>query len=336
MNAVLLLVPAIAAWLLVAMLQRSRWARRLEDHPNERSLHVAPTPRVGGLGLMLAALPFAAFHADQPTAIVLGCAAALCLLSARDDVRSLPVEVRLPAHAAAAAGTVLALAAGLSWSWWQALLAVVAITWMTNLYNFMDGADGLAAGMAIVGFGAFAFAAANAHAMPLAWACGAFAAAACGFLAHNFPPARVFMGDAGSIPLGFLAGALGLLGIAAGAWDGWFPLLVFSPFIVDATVTLLRRVARGEKFWRAHREHYYQRAALAGVPRRRLALAGYALMMAAAASALVAQGQDARVRWAIISGWLAAYVLLIALCARRYPQPGREAARDAPVGRSER
>lgn len=336
MSALWLAVIAVVAWALIAALRGSRWARRLEDHPNERSLHVQPTPRVGGLGVMLAALPFAAFHADRGVAIVLACAAALCVLSARDDVRSLPVEVRLPAHLAAAAIAVLALEAPSSWSWWQPLIAVLAIGWMANLFNFMDGTDGLAAGMAIVGFGAFAVAAESAHSTPLAWASAALAAAACGFLAHNFPPARVFMGDAGSIPLGFLAGALGLLGVAAGAWEWWFPVLVFSPFIVDASVTLLRRMARREKFWRAHRDHYYQRAALAGVSRRNLAACGYALMIAVAASALVARGQDAPVRWAIIFGWLVAYALLIALCTRRFPQPGREAARDAPGGRFER
>ena len=294
MSALWLAVIAVVAWALIAALRGSRWARRLEDHPNERSLHVQPTPRVGGLGVMLAALPFAAFHADRGVAIVLACAAALCVLSARDDVRSLPVEVRLPAHLAAAAIAVLALEAPSSWSWWQPLIAVLAIGWMANLFNFMDGTDGLAAGMAIVGFGALAVAAESAHSTPLAWAS------------------------------------------AAGAWEWWFPVLVFSPFIVDASVTLLRRMARREKFWRAHRDHYYQRAALAGVSRRNLAACGYALMIAVAASALVARGQDAPVRWAIIFGWLVAYALLIALCTRRFPQPGREAARDAPGGRFER
>ena len=336
MSVAWLLVPAAAAWALIAALQRSKWARHLHDLPNERSLHAAPTPRVGGLGLMLAALPFAALHADRALAVVLACAAVLCAVSVRDDVRSLPVEVRLPAHAVAAALVVIALASPLGWSWWQAIVAVLAITWMTNLFNFMDGADGLAAGMAIVGFGTFAFAAMSVNAMPLAWASAAMAAASCGFLLHNFPPARVFMGDAGSIPLGFLAGALGLLGLVESAWEWWFPVLVFSPFIVDATVTLLRRMARREKFWRAHREHYYQRAALAGVSRRRLAAAGYALMVAVAASALVARGQVGMMRWAIISGWLVAYALLLALCARRFPEPGREAARGAPGGRTER
>jgi UDP-N-acetylmuramyl pentapeptide phosphotransferase/UDP-N-acetylglucosamine-1-phosphate transferase len=194
-------------------------------------------------------------------------------------------------------------------------IAVIAIAWMTNLFNFMDGTDGLAGGMAIVGFGTFAWAAASVDAMPLAWASAALASASCGFLAHNFPPARVFMGDAGSIPLGFLAGALGLLGIAEHAWGWWFPVLVFSPFIVDATVTLLRRIARREAFWRAHRDHYYQRAALAGISRRSLVAAAYILMMAVAASALVARGQEDTVRWAIISGWLVAYALMIALCS---------------------
>ncbi len=100
------------------------------------------------------------------------------------------------------------------------------------------------------------------------------------------------MGDAGSIPLGFLAGALGVQGALAGAWPFWFPVLVFSPFIVDATVTLARRMVRREPFWRAHRAHYYQRLVLSGWSHRRVALGAYALMCAGAAAALA--GVDAR------------------------------------------
>jgi UDP-GlcNAc:undecaprenyl-phosphate GlcNAc-1-phosphate transferase len=288
-------------------------------------------------------LPIAALYCDAPLGVILACAFVLALVSLADDVRSLPIEVRLPAHFAAAGITVLAIASPQA-IWMgqpvfgvvEAAVAILAVVWMTNLFNFMDGADGLAAGMAIVGFGTYAWAASSSNAMALAGSSAAMAAASCGFLVHNFPPARVFMGDAGSIPLGFLAGALGLLGVVQGAWEPWFPAMVFSPFIVDASITLLRRFARREAFWRAHREHYYQRAALGGVTRRHLVLGAYALMCAVAASALVARAQDATGRWAIISGWLVVYALLIVLCARRFPIAGREAARAAPSGRFER
>ncbi|MBU4499659.1 MAG: UDP-phosphate N-acetylglucosaminyl 1-phosphate transferase, partial [Gammaproteobacteria bacterium] len=159
--------------------------------------------------------------------------------------------------------------------------------WMTNLYNFMDGSDGLAGGMVAIGFGALALAAWLGGAPSLAMFCASIAAAALAFLRFNFPPARVFMGDAGSIPLGFLAAALGIDGAAHGVWPWLFPLLVFSPFIVDASVTLARRALRGEKIWRAHRSHYYQRVVLLGATHRQLALAAYALMLASAALAFV-------------------------------------------------
>jgi len=116
----------------------------------------------------------------------------------------------------------------------------------------------------------------------LAAFCASIAAAALAFLRFNFPPARLFMGDSGSIPLGFMAATLGIAGAMNGVWPWLFPLLVFSPFIVDASVTLARRALRGEKIWQAHRSHYYQRAVLLGATHRQLALAAYALMLLAA------------------------------------------------------
>jgi UDP-N-acetylmuramyl pentapeptide phosphotransferase/UDP-N-acetylglucosamine-1-phosphate transferase len=125
------------------------------------------------------------------------------------------------------------------------------------------------------------------------------------------------MGDSGSIPLGFLAGALGLLGTVRGTWPAWFPVLVFSPFIVDATLTLARRMVSGERFWRAHRGHYYQRLILAGWSQRRLALCAYALMLAAALSALAARAAGPGVQLGILLGWTAAYLLLLIAIERR-------------------
>jgi UDP-N-acetylmuramyl pentapeptide phosphotransferase/UDP-N-acetylglucosamine-1-phosphate transferase len=162
----------------------------------------------------------------------------------------------------------------------------LAIAWTTNLYNFMDGSDGLAGGMAVIGFGTYASAAwigGNVEFELLAWS---IAAAAAGFLIFNFPPAKIFMGDVGSIPLGFLAGALGVAGWQRELWPLWFPLVVFAPFIVDASVTLVRRVLRGERVWEAHRQHYYQRLILSGWSHRRTAVSEYGLMLLCGAAAL--------------------------------------------------
>jgi UDP-N-acetylmuramyl pentapeptide phosphotransferase/UDP-N-acetylglucosamine-1-phosphate transferase len=186
------------------------------------------------------------------------------------------------------------------------LFLAVSMAWMTNLYNFMDGADGLAGGMALIGFSTYAIAAwlAGDPAFALANVC--VAAGAVAFLLFNFPPARVFMGDAGSVPLGFLAGALGLQGWAQGLWPVWFPAVVFAPFAADATVTLLRRAARGERIWQAHRTHYYQRVILLGWSHRRTALAEYALMAVSAAVAALA----ARGAWAVQALLLAGLAVL--------------------------
>lgn len=318
------LMPAAATAVAIILLRRSRWAVRLADMPNERSLHARPTPRLGGMGMVIALVATAPLLPLSGMAPVLATALALALASLADDVRSLPVVVRLAAHGMAAAMVVALLHSQAQLAAWSALawaLAWLAIAWMTNLFNFMDGSDGLAGGMAAIGFGAFAIAAALHGDVPLALACAALASASVGFLAHNFPPARVFMGDMGSIPLGFLAAALGLHGVAAGAWSVAFPLLVFSPFIVDATVTLARRLARRERIWIAHRSHAYQRLVLSGWSRARLALAAYALMLAASASALTGLGQGRTGQCAIISAWAVLYALFLIAVERRAPMP---------------
>jgi UDP-N-acetylmuramyl pentapeptide phosphotransferase/UDP-N-acetylglucosamine-1-phosphate transferase len=276
------LVPFSAfaiCWLVLAWLLRR--GRLPMDHPNERSLHATPTPRIGGLGIMAGLLVAAGWLADAALLPVVLGAFALAAVSVLDDVRGLPVRVRFLAHFVAAGGCLLAL--GLNA--WGLLAGTVVVVWTTNLYNFMDGSDGLAGGMAVIGFGALALAAWLGDATELAVFCAAIAAAALAFLRFNFPPARVFMGDAGSIPLGFMAATLGILGALQHVWPWLFPLLVFSPFIVDASVTLARRALSGEKVWQAHRSHYYQRVVLLGATHRQLALAAYALMLAMAALA---------------------------------------------------
>src|SRR5262249_7601544 len=154
-------------------------------------------------------------------------------------------------HALAAGGVVLG--AGLAiravplpglgavpLGWLAVPLTLIGLIWMANLYNFMDGIDGFAGGMALLGFGFLALLGAMGGPQFIALVALLTASAAAGFLVFNFPPARIFMGDVGSIFLGFLAGALAVLGVNDGLFDVWAPLLVFSPFVLDATTTLLR------------------------------------------------------------------------------------------------
>ena len=190
-----------------------------------------------------------------------------------------------------------------------ALVVLLLTVWMTNLYNFMDGSDGLAGGMALFGFGMYGIAALIAHGDALAMLNFTVSAAALGFLYNNFPPAKVFMGDAGSIPLGFLAAAMGLWGWQLGYWAIWFPVLVFSPFIVDASVTLATSTLRGARSTEAHREHYYQRLIRMGWGHRKVALVEYILMLAAGVSALACLQRDWP--WFLLMSWCGIYALLM-------------------------
>src|SRR4029079_1058591 len=179
-----------------------------------------------------------------------------------DDRHALPASIRLAIHLTAAALFLwlASASAGIAMS----IVLLLAIGWITNLYNFMDGSDGLAGGMAVIGFGTYGLAAwlsGDGHFSLLALS---IAAPAAGCLIFNFYPAKIFMGDVGSIPLGFLAGSVGIAGWFQNFWPLWFPLVVFAPFIVDASITLVRRLLRGERTWEAHRKHYYQRLILAG------------------------------------------------------------------------
>lgn len=272
------LIALLGAAAAVALLLSSKMGGRIQDIPNERSLHSAPTPRIGGLGLMAGLLAGWGLLFSLLTWWLLLPLLGLVAVSLLDDIHNLPVRQRLLAQLAAAVILVAGLGIHAREGLLLACVAILFTVWLTNLYNFMDGSNGLAGGMALFGFSFYGIAALLAHNEMFAMLCFTVSAAALGFLYFNFPNARVFMGDAGSIPLGFLVAALGLWGWQQGCWPVWFPLLVFSPFIVDATVTLGKRALRGAKVTEAHREHYYQRAIQMGWSHRKLALVEYALM----------------------------------------------------------
>ena len=312
------LAAFIVCWLTLAWLLR-RGKSLPMDHPNHRSLHETPTPRIGGLGIMAGVAAACMSLADAPLLPAMLAALALAALSLLDDVRGLPVVLRFLAHFVAALACLLEL--GLSG--WALVGTTIIVVWVTNLYNFMDGADGLAGGMAAIGFGALALAAWQGDAPALATFCAAIAAAALAFLCFNFPPARLFMGDTGSIPLGFLAATLGIAGIWHNTWPWLFPLLVFSPFIIDASVTLVRRALSGEKVWRAHRSHYYQRAVLLGATHRQLAVAAYLLMLMATALAFALRALPQHVEWLLILS-AAMYSLVFLAIDRRWHQVRNE------------
>jgi UDP-N-acetylmuramyl pentapeptide phosphotransferase/UDP-N-acetylglucosamine-1-phosphate transferase len=293
----------------------------LLDHPNQRSLHDRPTPRGGGMAflcsLVLAAGIWSLLQAPPENGgWLLAAAVLLAAVGFRDDRGHLAAGYRLLAQALAAA---LVLTAGLTLQrlalpGWEAalppaldlLLSLLFIVWMINLYNFMDGMDGLAGGMAVFGFGGLGL-----LAPALGWFAGfqaLVAAAVAGFLIWNLPPARVFMGDLGSSLLGFFA-ALGLLLAHAEGWlPIWAGLLLFSPFVYDASFTLARRLLRGERVWEAHRSHHYQRLVLAGWSPTRVLLAAYLLMAACLVSVWWSRGLGTTAKWLLLGGWLLVYL----------------------------
>ena len=321
----------VATAAIILLLRKTRLQRIFHDSPTARGLHNNPVPRIGGIALFFAlAISANTWLAHDSVGCIVGVGLLLFVVSVIDDVRPLPALLRLLVHTAAAILIVLfwinafGLAAtssnfvGNRMLYPAATLAFVfAIVWMTNLYNFMDGADGLAGGMTVIGFGiyAVAFALHSSTMVSSGVLAAAVSGAAAGFLIFNFPPAKVFMGDAGSIPLGFLAITLGIHGSLLGLWPWWFAALVFSPFIVDATATLVRRTALGHKPWIAHRDHYYQRLILSGWSHRKTTLTYYCAMVASGGSALCLL-HDPNAYFALFA-WVITYGLLL-LALERY------------------
>ena len=319
----MMLLIAFGVALLLCLLLASRYSPlKSLDVPNERSLHDRPTPHTGGVAIILAVFitwVVQAFLYGMPESMVWIAVSALLVagVSFIDDLHELSPSVRIMVHALAA---VVLLVGGLVMfdGWIGALFSFFAIVWMLNLYNFMDGMDGFAGGMTLFGFSFLAAA---------GWLQGVseytsfsllIAAAAVGFLCVNFPPARIFMGDVGSATLGLLAGAFSLWGIQLGLFSWWFPLLVFSPFVVDATVTLVRRLLNRERIWEAHRSHYYQRLVQLGWGHKKTVLAEYLIMLLAGASALAALQINSPVATGVVlAGWGCIY-LLIATSVHRF------------------
>jgi UDP-N-acetylmuramyl pentapeptide phosphotransferase/UDP-N-acetylglucosamine-1-phosphate transferase len=253
--------------------------RRIVDEPGPRSSHERPTLRGGGIGIVLALLggggALLAFHGGGTLLALLSTCLALAAVSFIDDTRPLPASIRFGCHALAALAVLLSL----SWtmpvlelsSGWQltvppAVGLLVSFLWLagyTNAFNFMDGINGIAAGQAVItaaGCGLLTgLATGKWTATPVLFAF-VIAGAAAGFLPHNFPHARMFMGDVGSVPLGFLLASLVLWLTRDGGPALLIPLaLLHGNFVFDTAFTLVRRTLRGEKWHHAHKEHFYQR-----------------------------------------------------------------------------
>lgn len=308
------------------------------DQPNDRSLHSQPTPRSGGLAILLAVYVCgmgAIYILDQSRGLSYGWVGGSGLLVAGisyfDDRFTLPPGLRLIVHTLAAAliasgGFVINRLElpGLELSlpyWIGVIFTLLFVVWMLNLYNFMDGMDGFAGGMTVFGFGVFAVLGLFSGNTLFSILNLIIAAAAMGFLVFNFPPARIFMGDAGSSTLGFLAASMTLWAAHEKVFPFWLAILIFSPFIADATVTLIRRLLRGEKVWQAHKTHFYQQLVQAGWGHRKTVLLEYALMLGCGITALWAVRATTEMQMAAFSIWVLVYFVFFfwvsRLAARR-------------------
>ena len=267
---VVALTGLIATWAATGLVLTLLRRHAVLDRPNERSSHATPTPRGAGLAVIVVfALGWAAaafFLAAPFEPVILAAAVGLAVVSWLDDLRGLPVGVRLLAHLAAVVAGLsafppeLMVFQGLLPPLVDRIVAGLLWLWFVNLYNFMDGIDGIAGVETLaIAIGASVCATLAAIA-PFPYAATVLiGAGAAGFLTWNWQPARIFLGDVGSVPLGFLTGWLLLLLALHGAWIA--AVIVPLYYLVDATLTLLKRLVSGEKVWRAHASHFYQQAA---------------------------------------------------------------------------
>jgi UDP-N-acetylmuramyl pentapeptide phosphotransferase/UDP-N-acetylglucosamine-1-phosphate transferase len=303
------LLSCLTTRVLIPILTR----REILDRPNERSSHRVATPHGGGIAVIGSILLAWVVLAQTETApsgvfgITLG-AGLLAAVSWLDDLRDLSPVGRLLVQAAAVAIGILVLPGpqdpfrlaviGLVWVWW------------INLFNFMDGIDGLAGSeAAAIGAGLLLFASVGSGSDPaLRSLAAAVTGAAIGFLVWNWSPARIFLGDVGSVPLGYVLGFL-LLDLAVrGHWTTALVLPLY--FFADATITLVRRLLRGERVWQAHREHFYQQAV-----RRGLGHAAVVMRVIAADLVLIGCGWAAETGWTVTALAASAATVAILLTA---------------------
>ena len=334
-GAALLAAASLSAGCTAAAIGYAR-RRNLLDQPGRRRSHTQPTPRGGGIGIVVAALilyaiEFAVLPREARPDLA-ACAAAVALVALVgwiDDHGGLAARWRLLAHAIAAALVLSPLlldlqgvarvgaAAGV-------LAAVVwlALVWSINLHNFMDGINGLLAFQALFVFAAFAVLAVSAGAGADAWHLALLAAAVAAFIPFNFPHARVFMGDVGSGTLGLLIGIAALRLTSIAEVNPFSAPIAVSAFVVDATCNLASRMLRGRRWYSAHREHLYQWLARSGRSHAAVVAwyAGWNLCVVA--PVLVWLQRDAAAPGAVAHGASAALVIYAAgtilwICGKR-------------------
>lgn len=312
---------AVLARLLIALALR----RSILAHPNERSSHTVPTPTLGGVAIAIPVLGWCAYRIGQDPlcwAALIG-GGLLVVLGLVDDLRDLPARVRFPFQCAAAGialamvplAVPLALAPiSIEPAWLVFAISFLFLLWMVNLYNFMDGIDGIAGTQGVVAGLGWVCVGLTIQDVRLATTGAVVGAANLGFLMFNWPPASIFMGDVGSSFLGFILAALVVLVAPRSPEIALAGLLFVWPFLFDTSLTFLRRTIRGEDLLSAHRSHLYQRLVLRGTSHRTVTLSygALALVGVATGEAVVCGATTASLAGAIAICLLAAGLWLAA------------------------
>lgn len=329
----------VLSWYLTGRARRYAISRRVLDIPNARSLHSLPTPRGGGIavaGTVLGLIVIQALAGLLPAnvaAALLGGGSLLALVGWVDDRWGTPAVPRLGAHALAAVwgvywlGSPSVLTFGTAQMELGALgfpVACLGVVWLINLYNFMDGIDGLAGGEAAA-VGVAAGALLYLRGSPdLALVSATVAGASAGFLVWNWPPARIFLGDAGSGLLGYVFAVLALASERSGSVPAVVWAVLLGVFLVDSTMTLVRRMLRRDRIVVAHKTHAYQRAVEGGLSHRQVTTGILLLNAALAAAAYAVALRPALTAW-ITAGALALLLVCYGIVEMRNPMAARRA-----------
>ena len=310
---------------------------KILDRPGHRSSHSTVVPRTGGLAIILAMAPALALTSHTSTPFLIGIVAALFIaaVSFLDDVITIPSIPRLLVHLLAAGVAIKFLGIEMveldlpgttvQLPYWLALiLPIVFVAGFTNFFNFMDGINGIAAAQGLFGGLTLAILLYMGGGTNRVWAAAALAGACAGFIPHNFPRAKIFMGDAGSTILGFLLAMLAVMGARHESLPHIPFIALVMPlgvFIYDTIFTLFKRVLRRENFLKAHREHHYQLLIRCGWSHTKVTTLQAALMLLCSIAALVYACGGQITRWSVLAGLLSvflAYSILVHCYARKH------------------
>lgn len=320
-----IVVSAAVSFLLTAGFVKLARSKGVYARPGVRQSHSGMTPTGAGLGIVLAlclmtwVISLTAWLDPSWSRWIMPGALLLSVIGWQDDRRPVSPMLRFVVQLAVSFGLLALLrATGLEWSWLSLLVGGIMLAWTMNMYNFMDGSDGMAGFEGVFGGTVISVYALISGQEGLAMAAAILAACCVGFLPWNFPRPRIFMGDAGSVPLGFALGGLLVLALRDSVMTLPVALLVLSVFLVDSSLTLLGRVIRGERWYTPHKLHVYQRLIAHGWPHSRVLLLYQAINIVVVVPALALAHTYPEHAWPIAvfvalmmsAGWYAASLKL--------------------------